>query len=97
MSKPDGAFAHLEDVQDATTRAASTWARADRAADDRAADLQGLEHVIALAARPVPREIQAAREAAAVALREACQAEGQAEHELKEAARRLLETEIQGE
>ncbi len=75
--------------------AISEWARADRVADDRAADLQGIERAIALAGPPIPAELVTARERAAIVLREACQAEEKAEHAMREAARLLLAQEIE--
>jgi hypothetical protein len=75
----------------ALEHAAVAWARADRVADDRTADVQGIERVIAASKRPVPKELLAARQSAQDALSEACKAEGAAEHELREAATRLLD------
>lgn len=72
---------------------AIAWARADRDADDRAADLQGLERAIANAGTPVPIELLNARARAADALRAACQLEERAEYEWKERAHTLLELE----
>lgn len=75
---------------------ARAWAAADRAADDRAADIQGLERVIALEDRLTP-ELKARRSAALAALREACQAENAAEEALQDAARGLLDLDSESE
>lgn len=70
--------------------AAIAWARADRAADDRAADLHGLDRLITFAERPVLAELLDKQEQAQVDLRVACQVSDDAEHAMKEAARAEL-------
>lgn len=77
----------IHDLRDA----ALAWAVADRAADDRAADVQGIERAIANGERPVPAGLVADRDDAVIRLREACRSEGRAEQALREAARRLLD------
>lgn len=71
--------------------AALAWARADRAADDRAAELHGVERAIASAGRPIPPELLAARARAADALTRACKLEGVELERFHEIARELLE------
>jgi hypothetical protein len=74
--------------------AATKWARADRVADDRAAELLNLERLIARISSPVPPELVRAREIAQRDLTDACQLEGQAEEDLREAARKLLDVHV---
>lgn len=74
----------------ALEQAALSWAIADRAADDRAADAQKVECVIANSAQ-APTALLADRDAAVIALREACEVEEKAEADLREAARQLLD------
>lgn len=90
-------FAQQDKPQAATTplditAAAHAWALADRAADDRAAGVTGVERAIAKGPKPVPLEMLAARERATASLREACQAEQAAEEAMRDAARRLLDS-----
>lgn len=73
--------------------AGRAWALADRACDDRAAELQGIERAIASSERPVPRALLNDRDAAVIALREACKREGALEEDLRAAARALLDEE----
>lgn len=76
--------------------AAVEWARLDRAADDRAADLQGIERAIANSDRPIPRELLAARALAGDALRIACQEEGHAVERLHAIAKQILDQSCEG-
>ncbi len=93
----------LDSRTDATTNtpasrmlvAAQAWARADRAADDRAAEIAGIERAILNIERPVPAALVTAKERASEALRDACQAEATAEHAFREAARALLDKETE--
>lgn len=71
--------------------AALSWARADRAADDRAAELHGVERAIAGAGVPTPPELLAARARAVEALGRACKLEGSELERFHEVARALLD------
>jgi hypothetical protein len=75
-------------------RAATAWARADRIADDRTAELQNLDQLIAQMKRPIPPELAMAREAVRREVGDACRLEGQAEDDLRDAARKLLDVHV---
>lgn len=81
------------EIENQALEALRAWARADRDADDRAADINGIERAIGLASRPLPSELLSQREFASAALREACRAEEIARSRLNELAHRLLENE----
>lgn len=74
--------------------AATAWARADRIADDRAAELLNLERLIARISGPVSSELARALEVAQRDLTDACQLEGQAEEDLREVARGMLDVHV---
>jgi hypothetical protein len=73
--------------------AARVWALADRAADDRAADIHGIERRIVIGERPTPETILIVRDVAALQLREACKVEEKALEVLHDAARKLVDAE----
>lgn len=75
-------------------RAAVAWARADRIADDRVAELRNFDEIIAQMKRPIPDEIVAAREDLNREVQDACKLEGQAEDDLRDAARRILDVHV---
>ena len=78
------------ELRDALLQAARAWAHADRTADDRAAMIHRIERQITKSDPEVTPELKAQREAASIALRAACQAEGDADEKLHELARLIL-------
>lgn len=70
---------------------ALAWARADRAADDRAAELRNLDSLIAQMSGAIPAGLAQARASAQQALTHACQFEACAEEALHEVARTTLD------